>query len=63
MSTATAVLPAPIEAPAPTVETIAITERGEKLLALIRCREALPGGWPWLAAELDRRIANLLTEG
>jgi hypothetical protein len=48
------------EASAPTTETIVLAERGEKLLALTRCQEALPGGWPWLAAELDWRIECLL---
>lgn len=37
-----------------------LTERGARMLALIRCQEALPGTWPALAVELDRRIAALL---
>lgn len=59
---ATAALPKTTadSAPVSFVEPIALTERGETVLALIRCQEALPGGWPWLAAELDRRIAALL---
>jgi hypothetical protein len=48
------------KAPAPITEPITITERGERLLVLTRCRNILPGGWPWLAAELDRRIVALL---
>jgi hypothetical protein len=39
--------------------TVALTNKGANLLALLACRDRLPHG-DQFAAVLDRRIANLL---
>ena len=43
-------------------QTIVLTERGHRLLALLHCREILPSSSTTVAAVLDRRIAGLLED-
>jgi hypothetical protein len=48
-----------IPAPAPINRSIvALTERGHRLLALLKCREILPASSTTVAAVLDRRIGQ-----
>jgi len=42
--------------------TVSLTERGARLLALLRCREILPASSTTIAAVLDRRIDALLSD-